>query len=172
MKLIIFFSTVLFCLLVLAACQRKIATQAPALPTDFFTLLQNAGSRYDSTFARKPGADEHGMKKYVMAYLKRGPNRSQDAATAAQLQKTHLDNIDWLAAAGKLVLAGPFLDDGEVRGIYIFDVTSLEEARQLTESDPAIQAGRLIVELHPWYGSAVLPLITPLHQRLGKNQRG
>lgn len=60
-------------------------------------------------------------------------------------------------------LIGP---NGDVRGIYIFNVTTVEEARVLTATDPAIQAGRLTMELHPWYGSAALPLITPLHKRL------
>jgi uncharacterized protein YciI len=67
-----------------------------------------------------------------------------------------MDNIRRLTDEGKLVLAGPFMDDGEVRGIYIFDVKTVEEAKKLTETDPAIQAGSLIIDLHPWYGSAAL----------------
>jgi uncharacterized protein YciI len=106
------------------------------------------------------------MKSYVMAFLKAGPNRSQDSVTVAQLQKGHLENINRMAESGKLVLAGPFMDKGEIRGIYIFNVSSIEEAQALTATDPAIQAGRLAMELHPWYGSAALPLITPLHKRL------
>tara|TARA_R110001583_G_scaffold24869_5_gene90477 strand:- start:3670 stop:3873 length:204 start_codon:yes stop_codon:yes gene_type:complete len=47
------------------------------------------------------------------------------------------------------VLVGPFFDDGDIRGINIFNVTTIEEAEKLTESDPAIKAGRLIMELHP-----------------------
>ena len=55
-----------------------------------------------------------------------------------------------MAADGKLVMAGPFLDNGELRGIFIFDVATLEEAKALTEADPAVKAGKLIMELHPW----------------------
>jgi uncharacterized protein YciI len=73
-----------------------------------------------------------------------------------------------MAEAGQLVLAGPFMDAGEVRGIYIFNVTTVEEARALTETDPAVKAGRLAMELHPWYGSAALSLLTPLSKRLEK----
>lgn len=123
---------------------------------------------YDSVFAAKLGADEYGMKPYVMAFLKKGPNRDQDSLTAANLQKAHLENIIRMAEAGQLVLAGPFMDAGEVRGIYIFNVTTVEEARALTETDPAVKAGRLAMELHPWYGSAVLSLLTPLSKRLEK----
>ncbi|WP_157593110.1 YciI family protein [Rufibacter tibetensis] len=53
-----------------------------------------------------------------------------------------------MAADGKLTLAGPFLDNGDVRGIFIFNVNTIEEA----EVDPAVKAGRLIMESHPWYG--------------------
>ncbi len=111
---------------------------------------------YDSVLARKLGADDYGMKRYVMAFLKRGPVRNQDSATAAKLQRAHLDNISRMAAEGKLILAGPFLDSGDIRGIYIFDVKTVEEAQALTATDPAIKAGRLEMELHPWYGSAAL----------------
>lgn len=101
-----------------------------------------------------------------MAFLKRGPNRSQDSLTAASLQEAHLKNITKMAEEGTLVLAGPFLDDGEIRGIYIFNVSTVEEAKKLTESDPAIKAGRLIMELHPWYGSAAVKEINSIHNQL------
>jgi len=123
---------------------------------------------YDAELAAKLGADDYGMKKYVMAFLKSGPNRSEDKETRSKLQRAHLDNITRLAEEGKLVLAGPFLDDGDIRGIYVFNVESIEEAEQLTNSDPAIQAGSLIMELHPWYGSAALVQINDLHKKLSK----
>lgn len=125
-------------------------------------------SPYDEALARRLGADEYGMHQYVLAFLKAGPSRDQDADTAASLQEAHLENIARLSKAGKLVLAGPFLDDGDVRGIYIFDVRTIEEATKLTESDPAIQAGRLVMELHPWYGSAGLKQLNELHKKLQK----
>ncbi len=135
---------------------------------DLYTEITASNAKFDSVLAQRLEATEYGMHRYVMAFLKKGPNRDQDSTTAANLQKAHMDNIISMAESGKLVLAGPFLDTGEVRGIYIFNVTTVEEAQALTASDPAIQAGRLTMELHPWYGSAVLPLITPLHKRLEK----
>lgn len=110
--------------------------------------------------------DEYGMQKYILAYLKKGPNRNQPKAGADALQKAHMENIDRMAAEGKLVLAGPFLDDGDVRGIYVFNVQTIEEARKLTESDPAIQAGSLEMELVPWYGSAALQGVNYLHSKI------
>ncbi len=137
-------------------------------PADFHSMLMDTTAPFDSTLAAKFGADKRGMKPYVMAFLKKGPNRDQDSIEAARLQKAHMDNIFRMAAEGKLAVAGPFMDDGDIRGIYIFNVATIEEAQALTASDPAIQAGRLAMELHPWYGSATLPLITPLHKRLEK----
>lgn len=123
---------------------------------------------YDSSLAKKLGADEYGMRTYVMAYLKAGPNRSQSKEEAAKIQKAHLDNISRMAEEGVLVLAGPFLDNTDVRGIYVFAVDSLSQAEALTNSDPAVQAGRLIMELHPWYGSAALMEVNSLHKKISK----
>lgn len=125
-------------------------------------------SGYDSLLAAKTGADPYGMRQYVVALLKAGPNRDQDSTEATQIQMAHLDNIKRMAEEGKLVVAGPFFDDWEVKGIYIFAVATVEEAEELTKTDPAIQAGRLIMELHPWYGSAGLMKLGELHKKLAK----
>ena len=123
---------------------------------------------YDEMLAAKLGADDYGMSKYVIAFLKAGPNRSQDSTTLAELQAAHLANMRRMSQAGQLVLAGPFLEDGDIRGIFIFAVETVEEARELTDSDPMIQAGRLIMEMHPWYGSSALKQVTGIHSRIRK----
>jgi uncharacterized protein YciI len=125
---------------------------------------------YEAVLAKKLGADAYGMQTYIVAFLKRGANRSQDSTEAAQLQRAHLDNIQKLARDGKLLIAGPFMDDQEIRGIYIFDVRTIEEAEALTATDPAIKAGRLLMELHPWYGPAALPLLNDMHERVRKKK--
>ena len=73
-----------------------------------------------------------------------------------------------MAEDGILLLAGPFLDDGDIRGIYIFDIESVEEAQKMAESDPAVKAGSLIFEIHPWYGSAVVMKINEIHKQIAK----
>lgn len=130
--------------------------------------IKDNTTAYDSVLAEKYGADDYGMKKYVMAFLKRGPNRPSDSLKSAELQKAHLQNIKKMAEEGTLVLAGPFLDNDELRGIYIFDVPTIDEARKLTETDPAIQHGSLVMELKPWYGSAGLMGIGAVHETITK----
>lgn len=130
--------------------------------------VENTSLKFDSLRATKNGADDYGMKIYIMAFLKRGPNRDLPKDEANKLQAAHMENIVRLAEAGKLVLAGPFFGDGDLRGIYIFDVETVEEAEALTNTDPAIKAGSLVMELIPWYGSAALMEVNEIHQKIAK----
>jgi uncharacterized protein YciI len=132
------------------------------------TATVHGQATYDAALAARLKADDNGMKTYVMALLKAGPNRNRPREEAQKLQAAHRANINRLAAAGKLVLAGPFADDGELRGIYVFDVATVAEAEALTKTDPAIQAGQLVMELHPWYATAGLMTIPELHSRIEK----
>ena len=80
----------------------------------------------------------------------------------------HLENMKRMAGAGVLVLAGPFGDTLDTRGIYIFDVPTIDSARVWTETDPAIQKGSLKMELRPWYGTAALKAIPQLHKKVAE----
>lgn len=142
--------------------------QATQQESDQTTMTDSAV--FDSVLANNLGADDYGMKAYVMAFLMAGPTPELDSAKAVALQRAHLDNIFRLADEGKLVLAGPFMDGGSIRGIYIFNVSSVEEAKALTSTDPAIQSGSLKMELHPWYGSAGLGLLNDWHKKIQKVQ--
>ncbi|HMS64119.1 MAG TPA: YciI family protein [Ignavibacteria bacterium] len=142
-----------------------------------FTLNKNIFSQteektintYDSLLAKKYGADDYGMKVYVMAFLKAGKIKSANKEESNKLQMEHLNNIIRLANEGKLLLAGPFMDNQEIRGIYIFDVKTIEEAEELTSTDPAIKAGVLEMELHLWYGSAALMELNKIHNTIQKS---
>ncbi len=124
---------------------------------------------HNQMLAEKYGADDYGMKMYVVAFLKAGPNRDQSKEEAAGLQKAHMANIMRMAESGDLVLAGPFApNDQGMQGIYVFNVKTVEEAETLTKTDPAIKAGRLKMELIPWYGSAALMQVNEVHQTLAK----
>ena len=123
---------------------------------------------YDADLAKQLGADDYGMRHYVMAFLKTGPKRSESREAAQALMTAHLANIHRLAQTGKLVLAGPFTGKGDLQGLYLFDVKTVEEARRLTASDPAVKAGVFVMELRPWYGSAALMQVGPLSERITK----
>src|SRR5262245_8038444 len=106
--------------------------------------------------ARPPSTGPGGyeMTTYYVGLLSRGPNYSaEDTPERRAIQEGHLANIQRLAEEGKLLLAGPFTDGGELRGLFVFQVASLEEAKALCDTDPAVKAGRLRVELHPWYSA-------------------
>ncbi|HEY2963105.1 MAG TPA: YciI family protein [Pyrinomonadaceae bacterium] len=86
-----------------------------------------------------------------LAFLVRGDKWTADKTPETEaIQKAHLANIGRLAEMKKLVVAGPFGDDGALRGIFVFRVDSIEEARSLAATDPAVQAGRLALQIHPW----------------------
>lgn len=85
------------------------------------------------------------------AFLTRGEKWTPEKTPATEeIQKGHMANINRLAEMKTLVAAGPFGDNGRLRGIFVFRVASLEEAMTLTSTDPAVQAGRLAMEIHPW----------------------
>lgn len=121
--------------------------------------------KFDKKLAQRLGADKNGMKQYVFATLKRGTKKFEEAERATLL-KGHMEFINSTAKAGKLVLAGPFGDDKDVRGIYIFDLRTVEEAQKMIEADPSIKAGLFEVELRPWYGTAALMEVLKIHETI------
>lgn len=133
------------------------------------TRDNKTGTLFDSVYAQNLGADDYGMKTYIMAFLRSGKVSSKSKAESDSLQTEHLKNIIRMAEEGLLILAGPFMsNDQDLRGIYVFNVKTVEEARILTETDPAIQAGILEMELIPWYGSAALMEVNNIHKRIQK----
>lgn len=137
----------------------------------FLTVLgaASAQDQYDDSLAVRLGADDYGMRKYVMALLIRGDSVSNyTPEQRSEIQAGHMANINKMAEMGKLIVAGPFFGNDDLRGIYIFDVQSLEEAKALTETDPAIQAGVLKMDLKEWYGSAALMMLPEIYPKVTK----
>jgi uncharacterized protein len=115
-------------------------------------VFAQESKKAESEAAQAPPKIE--MTTYYVGLLYRGPKWSPEETEERKLiQEGHMAHIGKMADSGKLLLAGPFMDDGKLRGIFVFRVGSLEEAKALAEQDPAVQAGRLIVELHPWYSA-------------------
>lgn len=90
------------------------------------------------------------LESLVFGFLVRGPAPSRDKATAEEIQKGHLAYMDSLHKQGKLVMAGPFLDDAPARGVVVYRVKDVAEATALAAGDPAVKAGRLVLEAYPW----------------------
>ncbi len=111
------------------------------------------------TFISVEGTDTFVMKQYFMVFLNAGPNRSQSAEESTEIQKQHLAHISKLAKSGAVAVAGPFGDEGDTRGILIFNLPTREEVEKLANEDPAVKAGRLVVEIRPWWSAkgATLP---------------
>lgn len=121
----------------------------PVLFLIFFSLTCNY------LFAQKNNNKaEPEIRQYWFVMLTAGTNRSQDSTTAAKIQEGHMANITKLYYEGKIKVAGPFGDDGNWKGIFIFDSETKEEVEKLLQTDPAIAAGRLNYEIHPWWTAA------------------
>lgn len=133
---------------------------------------QSQTPKFNKALADSLGADEYGMKMYVMVILKTGSNTTQDTAFRAKLFKGHMANINRMAAAGKLVVAGPFEKNPKgYRGIFILNVPTIAEASALLQTDPAVQAKVFEPELYEWYGSAALPIYMKYNDAVKQKSR-
>ena len=121
---------------------------------------------YDAQLASKLGADEHGMRQYVLVILKTGPTPMPRGKQRDEMFKGHFANIQRLADQGKLALAGPFDGVDGWRGMFIFAVKDIAEAKLLTATDPVIANGEMIAEYHEYYGSAALMQVNETHKRI------
>lgn len=134
-------------------------------------MAQEANRTYNAELAKSLGADEYGMKEYVFCILKKGSNTTASKEERTKLFEGHMANINKLADEGKLVVAGPFMEnDRNYSGIFIFNVTTVDEAQKLVESDPAVKAKIFEVELTPWYSSAALQQIAKMHDQIAKTK--
>lgn len=126
---------------------------------------------YDSTLATKLGADDRGMKTYVLVILKSGPAKIEDKELRDSLFRGHFSNMDKLAREGKLITAGPFEDnENQYRGLFLFDVRTIEEAEELVNGDPTVTGGIFVTEMYRWYGTAAMPVLLEIHPKLQKRR--
>lgn len=137
-----------------------------------FSLALNSTAQkpaYDSILAKKLNADEYGMKSYVFVILKTGSNVSKDKEAKDKAFAGHMTNIKKMAANGKLAVAGPFENGGNNRGIFVLNVTTIDEVKKLLEGDNAITEKYLEPEYIMWYGSAALQEIPSIHEKIQKS---
>ena len=91
-------------------------------------------------------------RRYILGLYTAGTSRDQDEETSSRIQQQHLEYLFKLRAEGKLILNGPLTDESPIRGICIFALEDTDEAGRLMADDPAVKAGRLSWEVHPWFG--------------------
>ena len=127
---------------------RSWMTGDPAVAAEYFAVETHPWWSED---VMKKTTTPQQMTTAYLAFLVRGDKWTPDKTPETEaIQKAHMDNINRLAEMKKLVVAGPFGDDGTLRGIFVFRVNSIAEARELANTDPAVKAGRLALQIHPW----------------------
>ena len=154
----------------------------PALRTNFVMLCLVLGASlcraqqvadpekpaYDPALAKAVGADERGMRNYVLVILKTGPIRVPSGPERDEMFQGTFANMKRLSEEGKLVLAGPFDGTDGWRGLFIFASSDIEEARQLIATDPVVAKGEMVAEFHKYYGTAALMLVRDLYEKVAQ----
>lgn len=162
----LFMVTALTVGVLMASCKPEVQREYIVEPcpkadtTSMATKLQRLKEAGFETFVYQDEAsgDSVVMQQYFIAFLKRGPNRSQNKAEADSLQALHLGHLGKMYELGYADISGPFGDDGDIRGITIYNVPTQQMADSLANLDPMVQAGRLQIEIHPWWAAKGFPL--------------
>lgn len=129
---------------------------------------EDAAPSYDPALAAAVGADDNGMRRYVLVILKTSPTPVPPGPARDEMFKGHFANMKRLADAGKLALAGPLDGVDGWRGLFIMAVSDIEEAKALVATDPVVAQGEMIPEFHKYYGSAALMLVNDGHAKVAR----
>lgn len=120
-------------------------------------FAQKTNPNYDADLAKRLGADDYGMKKFILVILKTGSNESSNKAAKDSCFAGHMKNMSTMVDNKQLIVAGPISkNEKSYRGIFILNLSTIEDAKKLLKTDPAINAKYLKPELYEWYGSAAL----------------
>jgi len=123
---------------------------------------------YDAELAKSLGGNDNGMRKYVFVVLRTGPNKVPPGQERTEMFAGHMANIQRLANERKLAYAGPLDGVDGARGIFIFAVESIDEAKALVATDPVIIKGEMVAEYHTHFGSAGLMMVNQVHSQISK----
>lgn len=120
----------------------------------FLVFVLYAQAQSPREFEMKDGDTTYVMKQYFMGFLMRVEDKPDlDSAMVMEIQKAHRNYMSENAKTGTLLIAGPFGDDGDMRGIVIYDVATKAEADSIISNDPAVKAGRLAIDVKPWWAA-------------------
>lgn len=154
----------------LAATPSPNAQTAQAPQTAQTAQPASAPPPFDAALAERFGADDYGMRRYVLVILKTGPTPLAAGPERDAMFRGHFANMQRLAEAGQLVLAGPLDGVDGWRGLFVFAVKTIDEARALGATDPVLMQGEMVAEYHRYDGSAALMGVNDLHQRLQRKR--
>lgn len=149
--------------LALLVASLAVGEEPPAAPA-----LEAPPASYDAALAQAAGADEMGMRKYVLVILKSSATPVPKGPERDEMFKGHFANMGRLAEEGKLVLAGPLDGKEGWRGLFVLATPDLEEAARWVATDPVVARGEMVPELHALYSSAALMFINETHKKLAK----
>lgn len=147
----------------LVACQSLALGAFAQEPAD-----EVAPPGYDAELAESLGADDYGMRGYVLVILKSGPTPVPKGEARDAMFKGHFANMARLAAEGRLAVAGPLDGVDGWRGLFVLAVDDIETAKELVATDPVIQNGEMIAEYHKYYGSAALMQVNEVHGKIAR----
>lgn len=150
--------------------QALAATAALCAGLASLASAQPAPPAFDAELAARVGADDHGMRSYVLVVLKTGPTRVPDGPERDEMFRGHFANMKRLSDEGKLALAGPFDGVDGWRGLFVFAVKDIDEAKRLAAADPVLVKGEMVAEYHRYYGSAALMLVREGHEKVAKKK--
>lgn len=137
-------------------------------PATAQTKAAEPAPQYDAELAKSLGADERGMRSYVLVILKTGPKKIEDKAERAKIFEGHFANMNRLAAEKKLALAGPLDGKEGRRGIFVMATPDIEEAKRLVDTDPVIISGLMEAEYHKFFASAGVMMVNEVHNKIQK----
>jgi hypothetical protein len=123
---------------------------------------------YDAELAKSLGANDNGMRSYVLVILKTGPRKMPEGPARTEMFKGHFANIERLAGEKKLALAGPLDGVDGLRGIFVFATPDIDVAKTYVETDPVIINGEMVAEYHKFFSSAGLMMINEVHNKIRK----
>lgn len=121
---------------------------------------------YDAALAKSLGANDNGLRSYVLVLLKTGPKPVPKGPERDRMFAGHFANMERLAKEKKLVVAGPLDGVEGLRGVFVFATDSLDEARALVATDPVIVQGEMVAEFHKFFSSAGLMAVNDIHGRI------
>jgi uncharacterized protein YciI len=150
--------------MLMLACGLLLTAQAAVAQT----RPADTAPSYDAALAQSLGADERGMRSYVLVILKTGPKNIDDKLEREKVFKGHFANMEKLAADKKLVFAGPLDGKEGRRGIFIIATPDIEEAKRYVATDPVIMSGLMEADYHKLYGSAALMMVNEVHSKIQK----